>query len=309
MKNSAALSRKPAVRTRIRRNYQYYLMILPALVFFAVFAYYPMYGITLAFKDFRYDTGIFFSPWVGLKYFKSFFAYYGFWTLLRNTLVISAFKIFLYFPFPIILALLINEVQHQAFKRVVQTISYLPNFISWAAAVVILQQFLSLDGMVNNIRNSMGLQDIFFMNDPKYFYSIMFGSYVWKNIGMGSIIYLSAIAGIDPSLYESALMDGCGRFKQMIHITLPQIMPLATVLFILGLGSVLNAGWDQIYLIRTPGNMGLSDILDTYVLDVGLTGGQFSYGTAVSLFQSVIGLVLILLTNSFSKRISEVGIF
>jgi putative aldouronate transport system permease protein len=271
-----------------------------------------MFGITMAFREYRFDKGMFFSPWIGFRYFRSFFNYFNFWQLIKNTLIINFYKIIIYFPLPVTFALLLNEIKNSVFKRTIQTISYLPYFLSWVVAYVIIQQFISLDnGIFNQIRESLGLEKIFFANEINYFYPIMFISFIWKNIGYSSIIYLAALTGVDPNLYEAATIDGANRFHKMWHISLPTIAPTVIMLFILGLSSALSAGWDQIYQLRTPGNMKIADILDTYVIQQGLREGQFGYATAVSLFQSVIGLTLIFLTNVAVKRISdnEIGLF
>lgn len=291
------------------KHYQIYLVIIPAIVYFFIFNYLPMLGISLAFQDYRFSKGMFFSPWVGLKYFEAFFNYFNSWTIIWNTLVISFYKLILFFPIPIIFAIMLNEIRSNAFKRVIQTIFYLPYFISWVVAITIFQQFLSLDGIFNQIRASLGLEAIYYMNDPAYFYLIMFASYVWKMTGWSAIIYIAAIAGIDPELYEAAKVDGAGKLNRIWHITLPSLIPIASVLFILSLASMLQAGWEHIYLLRTPGNMEVSDILDTYVIQQGFANGQIGYATAVSLFQSIIGLLFVVITNMVIKRKSEVSIF
>jgi len=299
-------ARKKKTKTLFLEYYQLYLFLVPAVIYFTLFSYIPMYGVTLAFREYRFDKGLFFSPWVGLRYFQAFFNYYNAWGIIRNTLVINLFKIIIYFPLPIIFALMLNEVRSSAFKRTIQTVSYLPNFMSWVIAYVIIYQFLALDtGIINEFRVLFGYERVFFQNDEKYFHAIMFISHIWKNIGFSAIIYLAALAGVDPSLHESATIDGAGRFSRMWHISLPSIRHSVSMLFILGLGSALNAGWDQIYLLRTPGNMRVSDILDTYVIQMGLREGQFGYASAVSLFQSVIGLILIIITNAIVKRMTD----
>jgi len=270
-----------------------------------------MFGLTLAFREFRFDRGMFFSPWVGFRYFERFFNHFNFWNLIRNTLVISFYKIVLFFPLPIIFALMLNEVRTKRVKSVIQTISYFPHFISWVIAFAILNQFLGSEGFINQLRIAMGMDRIRFMLDPNYFYPIMFLSFIWKNLGFSALIYISAIAGVDESLYEAAIVDGAGRFKRMWHITVPSILPTIAMLFILGLGSILHAGWDQIFLLRNPTNLHVSDILDTYIIQMGLRGGQFGYAMAVSLFQGVIGVVLIIITNIVAKKLSasELSLF
>jgi putative aldouronate transport system permease protein len=229
--------------------------------------------------------------------------------LIKNTLIISFLKIVVAFPLPIFFALILNEVTSLRTKRFIQTASYLPHFISWVTVVALLNQFVGLEGILNQVRETMGLEKIFFMNDGAYFYLIMFGSYVWKTIGYSAIIYISALAGVDQGLYEAATVDGAGRWKRMWYVSIPSILPTAIVLFLLSLSSILSAGWDQIYLLRQPGNKAFSEILDTYIMDMGLRNGQFGYATAVSLFQSVIGLFLVLGTNYAIKKKSEVSLF
>jgi putative aldouronate transport system permease protein len=294
---------------KMRKYRQIYIILILAAAYVFVFSYVPMYGITLAFRDYKFSLGIFRSPWIGFKYFIAFFNYFNFWNIIRNTLIISFFKLIVYFPFPILFALMINEVKSPSYKRIVQTVTYLPYFISWVVAIQLLGHFVSLDGIINQLRIGAGKEKIFFMNDPSYFYSLMFFSHVWKDIGMSSIIYLAALAGVDPQLYEAATVEGAGRVRQIWHIAIPSIMPTVVVLFILGLASILSAGWEQIYLLRTPGNMHLADIIDTYVIQMGMVGGQFGYATAVSLFQGVIGLLLVLATNAVSRKVSDLGLF
>lgn len=293
----------------LKKNHQYYLVLAPAVLFFILFAYLPIFGITMAFREFQYNKGLFFSPWIGFKYFTTFFNYFAFWDLIKNTLIISFLKIVVAFPLPILFALILNEVTSLKMKRFIQTASYLPHFISWVTIVALLNQFLGLEGILNQVRVTFGLDKTFYMNDGAYFYFIMFGSYVWKTIGYSAIIYVSALAGVDPGLYEAATVDGAGRWQRMWHVSIPAILPTAIVLFLLGLSSILSAGWDQIYLLRQPGNKVFSEILDTYIMDMGLRNGQFGYATAVSLFQSVIGLILVVGTNYLVKRRTEVSLF
>lgn len=297
------------LKKSVRKYHQiYFILIVCATVVF-IFNYIPMYGVTMAFREYKFNLGMFKSPWIGFEYFRNFFHYFNFNTIIRNTLVISFFKIILYFPIPIIFALMLNEIQSVPFKRVIQTVTYLPFFISWVVALQLFQHFLSLDGIINQFRVGMGLEKVFYMNSPKHFYAIMFSSFAWKNTGYRSIIYLAALSGVDPQLYEAAEVEGAGRLRKIWSISIPSIMPTIVVLFILNLAQMMSAGWEQIYLLRTPGNMNLADIIDTYVITVGLQNGQFGYATAVSLFQSVIGLALVLATNAIAKRVSDMSLF
>lgn len=287
-----------------------YLFLLPAVVWYLVFAYYPMYGVLLAFKDFKYNLGIMGSPWVGLKYFKVFLSDSSFYEVIRNTLSISCLKLIFDFPAPIILALMLNGVIHSKFKRIVQTISYLPHFVSWVVVVTLMQKILSPNaGIINDIRYQMGLEPIFFMGKTELFYPLVVLSSMWKGIGWGSIIYLAALTNIDPNLFEAAEIDGAGRWSMLFKITLPCLLPTIAILLILNLSGILNAGFDQIYLMKTPSTSSVAEILDTYVLKLGLLDGQFSYSTAIGLFKSLISMILIVTVNAISKKLSEVSLW
>ena len=308
----ARKAKKQRTRDIIAKNYQYYLLLLPAFIAVVLFAYIPMYGINVAFREYRFDTGIFAAPWDGwnnFAFFRRFFRWHNFWDLIRNTLVISGLKLLLAFPIPIIFALLLNELRNIKFKRVVQTISYLPHFISWVVVLTVLNQFLAMDGLINMSRRVAGLDPIFFLNLERIFYPLVYVSWVWKTMGYGAIVYVAALASVDPSLYEAAIVDGANRFRRVWHISLPSILPTIIILFILRFGRVLSAGWDQIYLLRMPGNITRSQIIDTYVIQIGLEGGQFGNATAVSLFQGVIGLIMVLIVNRIAKKVAEVGLF
>ncbi|UVI28922.1 ABC transporter permease [Paenibacillus spongiae] len=296
---------------RILLHRYLYLMLLPCLLFFIIFSYIPMGGLMLAFKDYKFNLGITGSPWIGFVYFERFFNDYQSMNLIKNTLIISGMKLFLYLPFPIILALMFNEIRGKFFRNVAQSISYLPHFLSWVVVVGLVQRVLAPDtGLLNEtIANMGGDGSTYFLMEPDYFYQIMFGSHVWKSIGWDSIIYLAAISGINPDMYEAARMDGASKWREIWHITIPSIMPTILILFILSLGSILSAGFDQLYLLRTPGNMHLSDILDTYIIRVGLQGGQYGYATAVGLMQGLIGFILVVLANRLSRRISDTSVW
>ena len=248
-----------------------YLFLLPAIIWYLIFAYYPMYGILIAFKDFKYNLGILGSPWAGFKYFEQFLNDSSFYDVLRNTLSISALKLIFGFPAPLILALMLNAVMHGRLKRVFQTISYLPHFVSWVVVVTLLQKILSPNvGLINDIRYQMGLEPIFFMGKPELFYPLVVISDIWKGVGWGSIIYLAALTNIDPHLYEAAEIDGAGRWSKLFKITLPSLTPTIAILLIFSLSGILNAGFDQIWLMQTPATLSVSEILDTYVLKTGL---------------------------------------
>ncbi|MDR0553317.1 MAG: ABC transporter permease subunit [Treponema sp.] len=303
----AALKR---LGVRIWEHRILYLFMLPCVVSLLIFSYYPMYGATLAFKDYKYNLGILGSPWVGLKHFKAFVSSLEFWEVIRNTVVISGLKLLFCFPAPIILALLLNELRFGRFKRVVQTMSYLPNFVSWVVVVSLLTVVFSpYGGIVNNIRNRLGFESIFFLGEVKYFYPFVVLSDIWKGAGWGSIIYLSALSGINPELYESAYLDGAGRLQCTWFITLPGIKMTIGIMFIYAVGGILNAGFDQILLLQQPANMLISEILDTFTLKTGLNFGRFEYASAIGLFKSAFSFALILITNWVARKFFEVGIF
>ena len=288
-----------------------YIMLLPCVVYFILFSYVPMAGIVLAFKKYSASKGIWRSPWIGLAYVRTFFSSYDAVRLLKNTLAVGFMKTILEFPFAIILALLLNELKNGVFKKLTQTVTYLPHFLSSVIIITMVQRILAPNnGVINQIITFFGGDgSTFFLMEAKYFLPILFILDIWKNIGWDSIIYLAAISGVDPNLYEAAEMEGCGKIRKMLHITLPGIRGTIGVLFILGIGGLFSSGFDQVYLLRTPGNMALADTLDTFVVRVGLANGQFGYATAIGLLQGIVGLLLVLGSNKISKKLTDVGIF
>ncbi|MGN1140139.1 MAG: ABC transporter permease [Oliverpabstia sp.] len=302
---------KKPLKKRLIRFWPLYVMLIPCIIYYALICYVPMAGSVLAFKDYSFKLGIWGSPWVGLRYFKTFFTSYDAPRLIRNTLAIGVIKCILEFPFAIILALLLNELRNMKFKKVTQTITYLPHFLSSVIVVTMMQRILAPNtGVINQVISMLGGDGSrFFMMDAQYFYQILFGMDLWCNIGWDSIIYLAAISSVDMELYEAAEMDGCGKLKKMWHITLPGIRGTIGLLFIMGIGGLLSSGVTQIWLLRTPGNMSLSDTLDVWVVRVGLQGGQFGYATAVGLIQGLVGLVLVVVCNKICKKLTEVGLW
>mgnify|MGYP001017168323 CR=1 FL=1 len=292
-------------------KYRYiYLFMVPAIIWYIIFHYTPMFGLILAFKDYKYNMGILGSPWVGLRYFRNFLSDPMFYNVISNTLKISILKIIFGFPAPIILALMLNEVTNSKFKRVVQTVSYMPYFVSWVVVITMLSKFLSpTHGLLNEIRVNMGLDAVYYQGDPKLFYPLVVLTDIWKNVGWGSIIYLAALTGIDPGLYEAAEIEGAGRWAKMWHITLPGIRATIGILFIMGLGGILNAGYEQILLMQTPPVMDKAEILDTYVLRRGLKMSQFGYATAIGFFSSVVSLILVVTVNYISRKYTEVSLW
>ena len=285
------------------------MMFIPMAMLF-IFHYIPLYGIIIAFKDFSPGLGIWDSPWNNFEHFKRLFSDFLFLRALENTVVISLLKIIIVFPAPILFAILLNEIKNEKFKKVTQSISYLPHFMSWVIlSAMVIEVFSPQRGIINYFITLVGGDPINFMSDKASFIPILILTDMWKEIGWGAIIYLASIASIDPGLYEAAEMDGAGRFRKMIHVTLPSIMPMVIILFILRLGSVLNAGFDQILNLYNPLVYEVADIIDTYVFRSGLEQMQFDYATAVGLFKNVVGIVLILTANAIIRRKSEHGIW
>ena len=293
----------------LQRNYQAYLMVLPSIVLIFIFCYIPMYGVLMAFVNYRPQLGVLGSEWVGLYHFKDFFTSPHSLNVLRNTVVISVYSLLVGFPFPIILALLLNEVRCQAYKRTVQTISYMPYFISNVVICGMLKSFLAYDGLFNQIGAVFGMAPKSFLSNPALFPSVIVFSDLWQSIGWNSIIYMAALAGIDPDLYEAAHIDGCGRLRQIWHITLPGIVPTMVTLLILSIGGLLSANSDKILLLYSPLTYETGDVIGTFVYRRGIKGGDFSYSTAVSLFQTVINFLLLIFANWFSNKTTETSLW
>ncbi|QQZ63677.1 sugar ABC transporter permease [Paenibacillus sonchi] len=296
-------------KTNVVKFWPLYIMVLPGFVFLVMFKVVPLLGTVIAFQDFQIFRGIADSPWVGLKHFESFFEYSNFSRVFMNTVIIGGLKLLIGFPFPIILALMINEVRQIFFKRTVQTISYLPHFFSWVIIAGLTFDILSAGGIVNEIRSWFGADPILFMQKAGYFRFIVVLTGIWKEAGWGTIVLLAALSGINPQLYEAATVDGAGRFKQMWFITLPLLMPTVVILFLLNIGSFLDIGFEQVYNLLTPMTYEVGDIIDTYVYRAGIVEGQYSLSTAIGIFQSVIGLVLIVSCNKLSKKVSGEGLW
>jgi len=300
------------IRSLFKAMYKHkylYLLGLPGILLFIVFKYVPMYGILIAFQNYNPFVGMAKSEWVWFEHFQKLFTDPDFFMILRNAFVISLFGV-LTFPAPIILALLLNEVRNQLFKRSIQTVIYLPHFISWVIVVSLTYLFLSTEvGLINKLIAAWGGEKIDFLFKPEFFYPLIVGQDLWRGIGWGSIIYMAAIAGVDPALYEAAKMDGAGKFRQIWHVTIPCIMPTIIILFILQLGNMLDVNFEQMWLMQNPFNTHLSEVFETYVYKVGIGGAEYSYTTAVGIFKSVVGLVLILLANYLAHKRGHEGIW
>lgn len=288
------------------RDYQLLLLCLPAIIYFFIFHYLPMYGIQIAFKDYITVKGIWGSPWVGLKHFERFFSSFQFWDLIKNTLGISFYQLVVGFPIPIILAILLNQLNNKRFKKLTQTVTYLPHFISIVVLAGMLYIFLSpINGIINQIIIHFGGQPIFFLGEAKWFKSIFVFSGIWQNTGWNAIIYIAALAGISSDLYEAAKIDGANKWQIVKYIDLPSIMPTAVMLLILEVGKVMNLGFQKAYLLQNPLNISSSEIISTYVYKVGLVESQYSYSAAIGLFNSVINVILLVTVNKLAKKITN----
>lgn len=290
----------------MRHCWQLYVLALPTIICIIIFSYAPMYGAIIAFKDYKVNMGILGSPWVGLKYFKQFINLPNFETLLENTLKISIYSLLWGFPAPILLALMLNQVRSNRYKRFVQTVTYAPYFISTVVLVSMLNIFLTpSSGFINKIIENFGGQAITFMGEPKWFRTVYVASGVWQGAGWGAIIYLAALGGVDPSLYDAAMVDGASKMQRLIHIDIPCILPTIVIMFILNMGSLLNVGYEKAYLMQNSLNIPVSEIISTYVYKIGLIKGNFSFSAAVGMFNSVINFVLVISANYISRRLTE----
>lgn len=280
-----------------------YLLSVPGILYFFLFKYVPLFGSVIAFQNYNIFKGITGSDWVGLEHFQKMFSHYDFLRILNNTILLGLYDLVIAFPVPILLAILLNEVRMIVFKRLLQTIVYMPHFLSWVVISGIFMGIFSMDaGVVNKALGFLGMQPIYFLGEDSYIRSILIGSGIWRDSGYGTIIFLAAIAGINPDLYEAAEVDGAGRLKQIWSITLPSLLPTIMILLLLHIGKFLDLGFERVFVFLNPLNLESGEILDTYIYKAGLLSQQYSYTTAIGLFKSVVGLMLILLGNFFSKK-------
>lgn len=295
---------------RILRRPWLYILMIPGIIHIIIFEYIPVWGLALAFKDYNPVLGFFNSPWVGLKHFYRFFSLSSFYILLRNTLVFFALSLMFYFPIPIILALMLNELKNIYFKRTIQTIVYLPHFLSWVVIMSITYVFFTpAGGVIPNLLDSIGMGKVNILMNPKYFRAMIVGQQIWKEAGWGTIIFLAAITGIPIELYESAIIDGATRWQQARYITIPSISSLIVIILILRLGNILNVGHTQLILMITPPTRDVGEVFDTYIYRNGIQMGLFSYTTAVGLFKMAIGAVMVALSHSLAKKVRGEGLF
>lgn len=295
---------------RILSNWQLYLFLIPTVAYFLVFRYYPMYGLQIAFRNYKAAKGIWGSAWVGLNNFKRFFATADFPRLLKNTLTLSLGSLIISFPFPILMALLLNQIPSKRYKKLVQTVIYAPHFISTVVLVGILFLFFSpSSGIINYLIIALGGTPIHFMADSKWFAPLYIGSDIWQNCGWNSILYLAALASINPELHEAAVVDGANKFQRVWHVDIPGILPTIAVMFILNAGKVMSVGFEKAYLMQTSLNVPASEIIATYVYKRGILQTQFSFSAAVGVFESVANLILILTVNKISRKVTNSGLF
>lgn len=305
-----------STRHKIKRNsyfskyWSLYLIMAPGIIYFILFKYLPMWGVIIAFQDYSVFGGLLGSTWVGLQHFNYMFHDREFYQVLWNTFIISFYKLVWGFPGPIVLAILLNEIRNMGYKRAIQTLAYLPHFLSWVIVGGILINILSPStGIVNEVVKLLGMEPILFLADTSWFRSVLVASDIWKEIGWGAIIYLAALAGIDPQLYEAATVDGANKWKQLWYVTIPALLPTIAILFVLRLGSVLDVGFEQIFVLYNPVVYEVADVIETYVYRAGIEQAQFSYTTAVGLFKSVIALVLVYFANKAAKKMGQEGIW
>lgn len=290
-------------------NYQLYLFLLPTLVYFIIFKYLPMYGVQIAFKDFIATDGIWGSPWVGFKHFERFFNSFQFWTLLKNTLFLSVYSLVVSFPLPIVLALFLNQFKRERYKRLVQTIIYAPTFISTVVLVGMLYVFLAPNGLISNLVKLAGGHPVLYMARPEWFPTLYVLSGAWAGTGFATIVYLAALAGVDPALHEAAIIDGANIWQRIRHIDIPTIMPTIVILLILAVGNIMNVGFEKVLLMQTSLNLSTSQVIQTYVYDAGVLRAQYSFSAAVGLFNSLINLILLVTFNQVAKKLGETSLW
>ena len=293
------------IRKSFLRNWQLYLFLLPALTYFLIFHYIPMYGVQIAFKDYFANLGILGSPWVWFEHFERFFDSYYFWRLLKNTIILNAYNLLL-FPLPIIFALSLNELRNGPFKKWTQTLTYAPHFISVVVVVGMLVAFLDpLTGLVNHAITSLGFESIPFLTSPEWFRHVFVWSGQWESLGWNTIIYLAALAGVNPELHEAARVDGASRLQTVLHINIPSIMPTVIILFILNMGNFMQIGFEKVLLMQNTLNSETSDIIQTFVYETGILEGRYSFAAAIGLFESVINIILLITVNQIARKVSE----
>ncbi len=298
------------VKVQIKNNWQLYVLVLPVIIYFFIIEYLPMYGVQIAFRDYKITQGITGSKWVGLKHFENFFNAYYFKRLLSNTLLLNIYNLVCSFPIPIILAIFLNQIRSDKRKRFIQTTIYVPHFVSTVVMAGMLYIFLApTSGIFNHVRTAMGLGIYDYMSEAEAFRPIYVLSGIWQGAGYGTILYIASLAGVDPALYEAAEIDGASIWKKIWYIDIPTLLPTAMMVFILDCGKVLSSNTTKALVLQTAGNVSTSDIIGVYTYNIGLGGGQFSYSAAIGLFTNLINFILIISVNKISKKVSDIGLF
>lgn len=308
--NKKAKGSKSSFWKHVVRNRYIYLMSLPGLIYLLIFKYVPMYGVIMAFQDFSFKKGIFGSPFNNFAHFKMLFSSSQFYDVLTNSLVLSILRLVISFPVPIILALLINEINNKPFKKFSQTLMYLPHFISWVTLAGIATNFLSMsDGLINAGIVALGGEKINFLGSSDWFRTVIVGTHIWKEAGWGMIIYLASLTSINPDLYEAATVDGANRWQKILHITLPGLASTIVIQLVLQVGGLMNNGFEQVYLFQNDLNKSVSTVFETYTYKIGISGGRYSYSTAVGLFKNIVGTILIFSSNRFAKKLGGATLY
>lgn len=301
---------KPTILRRIKRDRVYLLLLVPVLLHYILFRYVPMFGIVVSFKDYNLFKGLWESEWVGLKHYRIFIENPDAWKIIRNTVLLGLYKFLFGFPAPILLAILFHEMRWKRYRRLIQSVSYMPFFLSSVVVSSIMIMLLSPStGWINKAIQSFGFEPVFFLQKAEWFRTIFIASDIWQSVGFGSIIYLAALAAIDPQLYEAAKIDGAGRWKQTLHVTLPGIIPAIVIMFILQIGGILEVGFDKAFLLGNSANLDTADIISTYVYRIGILGGGFSYAAAIDLSMAVIALIIVLTANKVARKVGETSLW
>jgi len=301
-------TRKTSLLAYLFYNKVFYLMMVPPLLYYVIFCYAPMFGIVIAFKQYTPRLGFGGSPWVGLKHFEILFTSNDFPMVMKNTVIISLLRLVWGFPMPVILSLLLNEVRNTKFKRVTQSISYMPHFLSWVIVGGLIRAMFSMDGPINSLFSLFGTEPVIFLQNSSSIRSVLVFTAIWKEVGWGTLLYLAAISAVDTDLYEAAVIDGAGRFMQMLHVTLPAIIPTMIILFILNTGSILNAGFEQIMMLQNPMTRLVTEIIDTYVYKMGILSGSYSLASAAGIFKSTVGMALVLFSNALARKFGDTSL-
>ena len=297
------------IRKRLLQDYQLYLLVLPAVVWYVIFAYVPMYGLQIAFKDYSAALGFEHSPWVGLKHFSSFFRSSYSWVLIKNTVILASYYLIASFPFPILLALMLNELKSTRYRKVVQTTIYAPHFISLVVLIGMLNLFFNPNGLINNIRGILGMESYNYITSTAAYRHLYVWSDIWQGAGWGCIIYTAALSGVDPGLHEAAMIDGASRIQRIWHINIPAILPTATILLIMNAGSLFSVGFEKSYLMKNDLNADVAYVIDLYIYNRGLIRNDFSFSAAVGLLNNIINFGLVLLVNKIAKSLSDTSLF